>query len=510
MSLLLTIVKHANGISVAESSKTFDHTGGSLGRGTDNTWPLDDPERFLSSRHLEIHFDNGRYYLTDLSTNGTFMNSAPEPIGKGNQVDLAEGDLFEIGDYQFSVSIEQAAQQPFNAVNPFDDIVDPTPFDQEDVFPDPVSSSEPAWHEGNPFVQDSEPMFKEHEEMDPLAALDKAQGNLGLSSLSEAPSSSPNIGISDSFSDQSVSANQAVQWPEAVADKVQNEAIPENWQDDTHFNLNKSAPKEEPIAQEKPVAVKPVVKTSHAERVAKKAAMAGEQGGGRRRVLERANQKIQQELDELKKQASLRESISHGGSNEQLIEALGIDYKNLSDEQKNNINQLIAEFVRESVVGMMQALSSRNSLKNEFRMNVTTIQPVENNPLKFSANVDDALQNMFVKQGNAYKEPVEAIREGFESIAEHQIALLAGVRAGFQNLVERFNPEKLENRFERQNKSSIIPGVQKSKHWDAYHEYYEDLLSNSDNAFQFLFGHDFVRAYEDQLQKLLLSKKSKG
>ena len=47
MSLLITIVKVPDSVATVESSKTFDNNGGSIGRGKDNTWVLDDPERFL-------------------------------------------------------------------------------------------------------------------------------------------------------------------------------------------------------------------------------------------------------------------------------------------------------------------------------------------------------------------------------------------------------------------------------------------------------------------------------
>ena len=133
---------------------------------------------------------------------------------------------------------------------------------------------------------------------------------------------------------------------------------------------------------------------------------------------------------------------------------------------------------------------------------------MENNPLKFSANVDDALENMFVKQGNAYKKPVEAVQEGFESIAEHQVAILAGIKMAFKGVIERFDPVLLEERFAHQNKGSFMPMNQKAKNWEYFTEYYNELAGDLDNSFQYLFGDDFVKAYEDQLQKMTISKKA--
>ena len=170
---------------------------------------------------------------------------------------------------------------------------------------------------------------------------------------------------------------------------------------------------------------------------------------------------------------------------------------------------LAGEVLREMVSGLMQVLGSRSSIKNEFRMNVTTIQPVENNPIKFSANVDDALENMFIKEGNAYKKPLEAVADCFDGIAEHQVAILAGIRSAFKGVVERFDPVLLDARFSRQNKGGLIPGSQKAKNWDSYLDYYNELVGDIDNTFQYLFGDDFVQAYEDQLQRLAIARKTK-
>jgi len=244
-------------------------------------------------------------------------------------------------------------------------------------------------------------------------------------------------------------------------------------------------------------------------------------------ALEKANEKILAEIAILKKQAqkqALQQQIEKNTSSQQaaprqpkrastndeqsLIDVLGLAKHNLSDEKVIEINQVVGELVRETITGMMQVLSSRSTIKNEFRMNVTTIQPVENNPLKFSANVDDAIENMFVKDGNAYKKPIEAIKEGFEGIAEHQMAILAGIRTAFKGVLSRFDPVVLEQRFEQFNKPAIIPGMGKAKNWDSYKQYYNELVDDMDNSFQHLFGYEFVQAYEEQLQKITIARNS--
>ncbi|VAW56784.1 hypothetical protein MNBD_GAMMA07-1778, partial [hydrothermal vent metagenome] len=111
-------------------------------------------------------------------------------------------------------------------------------------------------------------------------------------------------------------------------------------------------------------------------------------------------------------------------------------------------------------------------------------------------------------KGNAYKKPVEAVKESFQSVAEHQVAILAGIRAAFKGIIDRFDPEQLEQRFAKQKKGSNILGNQKAKNWDAYQEYFQRLAGDADNSFQYLFGDEFVQAYEEQLQQLLIARKT--
>ncbi len=189
-----------------------------------------------------------------------------------------------------------------------------------------------------------------------------------------------------------------------------------------------------------------------------------------------------------------------------LIRSLGLDPDRMNKSTREHFQKVLADTLRETVSGMMKVLGARNAIKNEFRMNVTMIQPAENNPLKFSPNVDEALRNMFTSQTNAYLPGTIAIRDGFADIADHQVAVIAGMRAAFRSLLKRIDPAELEVRFDRQHKAGLLTS-KKGKYWEAYHEFYADLADNMDDAFQDLFGEDFAEAYEQQMSRLEAARK---
>jgi len=201
-----------------------------------------------------------------------------------------------------------------------------------------------------------------------------------------------------------------------------------------------------------------------------------------------------------------QESISDTDQVSELISSLGLNPEQVSPEQRANFNQLIADMLRESTKGMMAVLGARNAIKNEFRMNVTLIQAAENNPLKFSPNVDEALRNMFVSQNNAYLPGILAIRHGFQDIADHQIAVIAGMREAFTSMMKQFDPQKLAVRFDKQQTRGGLMKGKSAKYWESYAEYYQYLANNMDDSFQDLFGEEFAEAYEQQMNTLAASR----
>ena len=164
------------------------------------------------------------------------------------------------------------------------------------------------------------------------------------------------------------------------------------------------------------------------------------------------------------------------------------------------------QIIRVVVTGLMDVLNSRQQLKQEFRLPVTTVQASENNPLKFSANAEDALHNLLVKRNPAYLGPLPAFEDAFADVRLHQMAMLHGVRAAFDAMLKEFDPDRLQKEFDRKGKGSVMPG--KLRYWDQYRERFGDMVSDADACFRDLFGDEFATAYEDQL--FALKADSKG
>jgi type VI secretion system FHA domain protein len=182
-----------------------------------------------------------------------------------------------------------------------------------------------------------------------------------------------------------------------------------------------------------------------------------------------------------------------------LLEAAGLEGARVTPELAQQFGQIL----RVVVAGLMDVLRARDKIKDEFRMRMTTYKQADNNPLKFSVNVEDALHNLLVKRNAAYLGPVEAFEDAFLDVRNHQMAMLAGVRVAYEAMLAEFDPERLQKEFDPAAKgANFLAGGAKAKYWELYRNRFHDMVKDADSSFRHLFGDDFAKAYEEQLARL--------
>ncbi|MDP5291705.1 type VI secretion system-associated FHA domain protein TagH [Oceanimonas sp. CHS3-5] len=136
MELIFTITGAPDYPHDLRSSHTFRQAGGTIGRNQRCDWPLPDDRRHLSGLHAEVTFEDGRFYLTDLSTNGTFIQTSGERLPANQPVPVIHGTVYVFGEYLLQARLTQdldlyqeVAGQPRSDANiiPDDDFLDLDP-----------------------------------------------------------------------------------------------------------------------------------------------------------------------------------------------------------------------------------------------------------------------------------------------------------------------------------------------------------------------------------------------
>ncbi|WP_336748146.1 type VI secretion system-associated FHA domain protein TagH [Pantoea vagans] len=107
-----TIITTKPGQQPPQTHCDFFPPGGTIGRGVDNNLVLPDDDRTLSRLQAIVHITaNGECRLTNRG-NVTRVLLNDIPLERGRQVELQDGDILGIDDYQLLVSDLNSAQQP--------------------------------------------------------------------------------------------------------------------------------------------------------------------------------------------------------------------------------------------------------------------------------------------------------------------------------------------------------------------------------------------------------------
>lgn len=529
MALILRTTSYKGLPPSQEIIAQFETHGGTIGRAPNNHLVLPDPEKFISRLHATIVFEGGQYFIQDSSTGGTYLDDGDVPLQQA-RAPLRDGQRLRIGEYELRVSITDAAPQP--AFSGTDLPVRQLDMADSQILQDPFAQSkpsEPAADFFSSFIEQPE-SAPVHESFIPpevatpsTAPIDDLDFGDLLSKLEELPGMG---GRSDTAKPQSLElpplpddffADEAepVQTPPSPTETEREvtlsetaEMLPEQAADVAAFDPfaipafagTQEQPKQpeltEPVDDVRPtVTARPsadLVTPSLAETLA-----ASENSPFFRTPV------AEQVVPEPSSQAvSAKPETHHAmpGDDRLLREFLagaGINDPNLiPPELWPALMKTSGELLRTLVEGLMQVLRARAELKSQFRVSVTTMRSVDNNPLKFTPNVDDALKLILSPTNPGFLPPKQAVAEGFADIMNHQMAMTAGIQAALADVLRGFDPQLIEK-----THGEGVLFQKKAKCWDYYVEHYPQLKIQAQEEF---FGDAFADAYEKQI--LLLSR----
>ncbi len=434
----------------AARRKVFKAVGGSIGRAPGNYWALPDPTLHISSQHALIRYVDGVFYIEDTSRNGVCVNSQDNGLVKGQPYALKSGDRIFIEPYEICVSITSPpAEKAASSDNSFGPFASDRSARLPDVVPVSIHDNESDWWEG--LGLESKPSKSDSPRLDDL------RGKPALNDHIELPRP----------------IDPASEQPSAA--KV-SPVIP--------INYNPA------LDESGDIPVPPAPKPIGDSRVP---------GPRRRSAVAKPPEPSPVAPPSPKPESNVTAPVPSAGDLHAVLLGAGLENVDVTPE----LARSFGEILRAVVGGVMDALKARNELKREFRMEMTVYGQKGNNPLKYSVNVDDALHNLLVKRNTAFIGPVEAFEDAFDDVRNHEMAMLAGMRAGFEAMLSEFDPDRLQADFDRQlKKGALLAAPAKLRYWELYREKFHDMVKDSGKCYRELFGDEFVEAYKEQVKRL--------
>jgi type VI secretion system FHA domain protein len=480
VNLTLEIIAPHSAQMGSGNRKVFGSAGGVIGRvdampgERRDTWIL--PHTKVSKEHARITWMDGAFYIEDTSRNGTALNSSKNRLAKGRPYPLKSGDLLFIDPYEISVSVASESCQPYDEVRrPLDvplysrdemaleEEVDPLNLLDPGAKPSPPRRNVPTADDLNT-VSPWGAHYRPPDVLSPPAPRPPTQ-----------PASVPMIpeGYNPLAPDEEEAQPEPDDFdalfspPIAAPPLAPPPAPPLERRDDPPRSTPSPAPSPAPPEE---VALPEAPNPAAAPPGMPDSAPVDRQGG-----------------------ADLAAMLAGAG-----LEGVAVTPE---------LAKSFGEILRVVVSGVMDVLAARHHIKDEFRMRMTHLRVADNNPLKFSVDVNDALHNLLVKRNQAYLSPVESFEDAFQDLRHHQIAMLAGMRVAFEFMLAEFDPDRLEEQFGRRIEKSALMGksvrqLRSWRYWEMYRDKQVEMARDPEASFRKLFGEAFAEAYEEQLERL--------
>jgi type VI secretion system FHA domain protein len=448
MALRLRVVSNQAKALGKSSTRVFGVHGGSIGRAGDNDWVLPDPDRYISGKHARVEYRAGSYWLTDTSSNGTYVNDATDPQSAIGPRELKDGDRLRMGDYDVVVNIDAA----------------------------------------NDFPPDKNAIVAYDGKASSIVGRQATDNDIGvLLNLDDllAPGDSGSRAKPMNASGQTAESDgKAVARARAkVRRQIAADNAAANGAAETPWNL----------------ATRRIEPYRNPKRAAEEAVPAASEAPPQPQVQPQVPPQLQRVDTPPVDITAALQLLCHGA---------GIELSSIPVSAHPQMLQLAGQILREAMFGIMDVLQVRSELRHRFRIAQKTIQATDNNPLNFSAGVDEALCKLFEQRSNRYLGPVETVRESFRDLKYHHQAVVEALEVAFGEFMSRLEPNELQERFDRGLKrGGLLASSNKSKYWELYRELFQTLGQNAHGDLPHVFVEDFARAYEERIAELLVRAK---
>ena len=183
-------------------------------------------------------------------------------------------------------------------------------------------------------------------------------------------------------------------------------------------------------------------------------------------------------------------SVNTAEDSDSLVQAL-LDGLGMSELNSGAITpELMRELggvTRHLLDRLLDLLRARAEQKQKLRVQQTLFQRSENNPLKFSASAQDALDALLLRRHASFLAPERAVEAAFSDILSHERAMLKAV--------ERVVDELLDDKF-GEVKGGGMSLFRKARSHDEWLQRRQRLREDYGNSSRMLRSDVFVEAYE--------------
>ena len=190
-------------------------------------------------------------------------------------------------------------------------------------------------------------------------------------------------------------------------------------------------------------------------------------------------------------------AATSGGFRAAFAKGAGVDESTIAQQDEQALAELLGVFVRLTADNLRQLHAARAQSKGAMRSsNMTMIQAVDNNPLRFSPTSEDALRILFGPPTSSYLTPQKALESSFHDLKKHQIAVFSAMQTALSQLIEDLDPKKIDAAIEQDKGVGSLLRSRQARLWERYETVWKARAGKSDHGMLDVFMRLFSEAYD--------------
>ncbi len=436
--------------------------GADIGRDAHLDWTLPDPARHVSGKHCEIRFEDGGYWLKDVSTNGTFLNGSLQRMQSPYR--LKSGDRLLIGHYIVAVEVSGANLLAPNPAEAPPEI----PFDAEDLWGGAVGAAEPSdprdFRPASQFVPVKPDFLEWAVDVPDSPGSGFVARPIAAAALSPARLPEPGREGGEPFSWDagSMPTPEPIEPPSPLP--TPRRSI---WVGPGPDGPWTSGEKDAPPLPGQPL--KPVSSDIAAREATPPAAPA----------------------------ASAVSREVGGDVVVRFARGAGVSADALASRDIGEFAEWVGRLMLLVTENVKQMLDARGQTKRITRSsNQTMIAALDNNPLKFSPSAADALRIMLGPPTRSYLGAEQALQQGFDDLKAHQMKTFSAMQRALTLMVEDLDPQTIQKGAEAETFFAGLFRSRRARAWAIYEARWQSKFGRQGGGLQDAFMQCFSECYD--------------
>ncbi|MFN3145160.1 MAG: type VI secretion system-associated FHA domain protein TagH [Paracoccaceae bacterium] len=482
MTLILRIENYDQLDNGGPTSVRLDGRGASVGRRANMDWVLPDPSKTISGHHFDISYGDGTYWITDVSTNGTYRHGQRYRLD-GPQA-LSGGERFVVGNYVIGVELIAATVGgPIGAAGAGIQQQPPT---ESAAWDEPDAEDPWAFPAGTGV--DDDPFAQPPRQSPPGAVLeDLAGGFVPIQQPGfQSPGLGPGVAPPPGGRIQSPGRDQAA-GPYSVDFRGTGPIH------DLPLPGREPAPPPPPIPYPNDLAIAPSPPPGP---------YPGPDVPGTDVSLPHPGALPQQPAspppNTVHPQPGPHSGEVKGSAGEAALRAFcegaGLDPSLAQRADAAMLMFALGRSMRISTEEIMRMLRSRSDMKVFTRAGTRTMVAASgNNPMKFLPEPHEALEAMFLNARPGFMEGPDAFEDALKDIRLHQEAIFRALQPALRELLSGLSPEEIEAATE--GSGNLLAAGRKGKHWALFVERWDAKANAGENGVLDAFLQAFARTY---------------